>query len=397
MHGMAQRLTAAAGGNLRHVYDNVFGGFAARLPGAAVWRISSDPEIVSFERDEVVTIAARNWCAVGHWKCPTPPAPVEPAPDPTTCNLGGTVPWGVARIKAPLSGNCGLGIHVYVVDTGVDLDHPSLTPLGTSVDCTQGPCGSAGNGDDDNGHGTHVAGTVGARGQTIVGVAPGVILHSVKVLRSSGSGYRSDIIAGVNWIAGQARNVVKKPVVANLSISGSGSKTGTCSANGLNGTDAYHRAFCDAANIGVVFVVAAANNGADAETAVPAAYDDAVITVSATSSSDNWPSWSNWGDRSATWGAHSVTSAPVAIAAPGVSIVSTKRGGGTTTMSGTSMASPHVAGLAALQLKSQVYEPNYTAFLGVRAAILSGAASTGNFSNTSGHPHKEKFGCAAPC
>src|SRR5688500_304291 len=75
MHGIAQRLAAAAGGQLRHVYDNVFGGFAARLPGAAVWRIASDPDIVSFERDQVDTIAARDWCTAGHWKCPTAPGP----------------------------------------------------------------------------------------------------------------------------------------------------------------------------------------------------------------------------------------------------------------------------------------------------------------------------------
>lgn len=193
---------------------------------------------------------------------------------------------------------------------------------------------------------------------------------------------------GVDWVAAEAQKY-GKPVIANMSLGGSGSKTGTCTASGFSGSDSYHQSICNATRSGVVFAVAAGNDGADAAGAVPAAYDDAVVTVSATSSSDNWPSWSNWGDDAASWTVK--LSAPVAIAAPGVSILSTRTGGGTTTMSGTSMASPHVAGALALLLKSNPQSANYSAFANLRAMLLSTAESTVGFSNTSGKPHDEDF------
>jgi subtilisin len=300
------------------------------------------------------------------------------------------VPWGVSRVGAPLAHNTGAGINVYVIDTGIDPDHRDLNVQGGyAVErCRGGGCAAAW--DDDHGHGTHVAGTIGALDNEVdvVGVAPGVNLYAVKVLAKNGSGTRSGVIAGINWVTGHNTGVAR---VANMSLGGSGSKTGTCTSSGFTGSDSYHQAICTATNSGVVFAVAAGNSGANASGAVPAAYDDTVITASATNSSDNWPSWSNWGDKSGTW--IPTASAPVALAAPGVSVLSTRAGGGTTTMSGTSMASPHVAGAIALYLEAHQQGTNYSAYGNARTWLVNNAesTSTGSWTNTSGKPHSEGF------
>jgi subtilisin len=179
-----------------------------------------------------------------------------------------------------------------------------------------------------------------------------------------------------------------------MSLGGSGSKDGECTDDGFNGDDSLHHAICNAKNDGVVFAVAAGNDGdddGDAEGSVPAAYDDAVITASATTQGDDWPDWSKWGDESAGWTEND--SAPVAIAAPGVDILSTRMDGGTTTKSGTSMASPHVAGAAALFLGDTSQSADGSAFSNTRQSLLDGAESTDGqgWDNTSGNPHDEDF------
>jgi subtilisin len=317
---------------------------------------------------------------------------------------GQVVPWGIHRVGAAAS--TGKGIHVYVLDTGIDSRHADLAAsLGNGFaaeSCKGGGCQFPW--DDDHDHGTHVAGTIGAlnNGVDVVGVAPEVTLHAVKVLSKAGSGSRSGVIAGIDWVASETRKL-GMATVANMSLGGSGSKSGTCTDAGFSGTDTYHAAICNARNAGVVFVVAAGNDGADAAGAVPAAYDDAVITVSATTcsfstsnnvqscsaGSDDWTSWSNWGNRTASWTGHA--SAPVAVAAPGRGILSTKRGGGTVSMSGTSMASPHAAGAAAVFLGSRTQKADGSAFGATRAALLQAAEGTGKWSNTSGKPHAEGF------
>lgn len=370
----AQGLALGHGANVKHTYGTVLTGFSASIPEGRLKHLQQDANVASVEFDKPVQM-------------------YKGKPGGGGGSTPQVVPWGVSRIGSPSAG--GAGVHVFVLDTGIDSDHADLSGNISSnsgdhfaaVNC-KGRCGQSW--DDDQGHGTHVAGSIGAvnNGIDVIGVAPNVTLHAVKVLNSQGSGAFSGIIAGIDFTANwaEANNQV---VVANLSLGGSGSKTGNCTNGTFTGSDSFHEAFCRGASKGVVFVVAAGNDGDDAANHTPAAYDDSVITVSATSSTDNWPSWSNYGTRSANW--TPINSAPVAIAAPGVSILSTAKGGGTTTMSGTSMASPHVAGAAALYLDSHAVNRNFNAFSTVRAALLNSAESTSGFSNTSGKPHSENF------
>lgn len=402
MNARAREAVAGVGGRLRHVYTNVLGGFSATIPGAAAWRLAGARGIVAYKRDEIVSIMEPPWCQPGD------PHPCTDEGDGGTDDGGGTgtsetIPWGVQRIGGPVRfAATEPTVHVYVIDTGIQFDHGDLkVDVANSWTCIGNNTNSCGpGGADDHGHGTHVAGTIGALANNagVVGVAPDVVLHSVKVLDSTGYGYESDIIAALNLVVGQV--ATHGPVVANLSLGGTGKKSGTCSATGPSSSaDPYNFAFCDAANKGVVIVVAAGNSGADAATFVPAAYDDAVITTSATESGDKFPRWSNWGNDSATWAP--TNSAPVAIAAPGVSILSTQMGGGTTTKSGTSMASPHAAGVAAILLQQKLvnattdYVPEYQTFVDIRQQMLDGA--TGPFEAKGKNPHDEKFVCATPC
>jgi subtilisin len=367
---MAAEVARQHGVAANHTYGTVLTGFAARVPEAALDRLRADPMVANIEFDrEMHAVMGKPGGGGG----------------------GGAqvTPWGVARVGANSNSNDGAGIHIYIIDTGIDSDHPDLAAhIGNGfapVACKGRVCNQSW--DDDNGHGSHVAGSAAAIDNStgVVGVAPGATLHAIKVLSSQGSGSTSGIIAGIDWMTAEV-SARGQAAVANMSLGGSGSKTGTCTSSGFSGTDTFHRAICNAKNAGVVFAVAAGNDGADAQASTPAAYDDAVITVSATDSNDNWPTWSNWGD-----GNPGGISAPVAIAAPGVSILSTWNNGGTNTISGTSMASPHVAGAAALYLKSHPQATNGSAFSNTLNGLLGASESTATFNNTSGHPHDEDF------
>lgn len=259
-----------------------------------------------------------------------------------------SLPTGVNRINAESKSNKGTGIHVAVIDTGIDTGHSDLrNNIAGGKNCSTGSSYR-----DQNGHGTHVAGTIAASNNDrgVVGVAPEAKLWSVRVLDRNGSGTWSSVICGVDFVTSKAPKNGGPITVANMSLGGGGTSDNNC---GNTNSDALHKAICNARDAGVTFVVAAGNSGADASQSVPAAYDDAVITVSALADSDGKAG----GTGGATsYGADDIFASfsnygsPVDIAAPGVNIYSTWLSGRYKTISGTSMATPHVAGVAALYI-----------------------------------------------
>ncbi|SDM03410.1 subtilisin [Halogranum gelatinilyticum] len=232
-----------------------------------------------------------------------------------------TVPWGVDRIDADAAqaaGNSGAGAHVVILDTGIDADHPDL--VGNFGEGYNFVANSA-DWNDDNGHGTHCAGTASApdNGEGVVGVSTDAALHAAKVLDSGGWGYYSDMAAALEWVANKAQSEWGS-AVASMSLGGSSSSSTLANA-------------CQYAYDRDVLVVAAAGNDGASEALYPAQYDS-VVAVSATNSADDLAYFSNTGPS-------------IELAAPGVSITSTTYDGGYGAKSGTSMAAPHVSGAAA--------------------------------------------------
>jgi subtilisin family serine protease len=296
-HGAAAGLMNGRGGQTHHVYSRALKGFAATLPDAAVAAIARHADVASIEPDRTVSLTA--------------------AQDQAT--------WGLDRIDQadrPLDTRysytqTGAGVHAFVIDTGIRGDHAEfsgrLRPGFSAVADGRGT-------EDCNGHGTHVAGTVGG---TTWGVAKQVTITPVRVLDCAGSGSWSNVIAGIDWVA----NSTLRPAVANMSLGGTPSA-------------ALDAAVAGAVAKGVTVVVAAGNSNVDACTASPAR-EPSAITVGATASSDSRAYYSNIG-------------ACLDLFAPGTSITSAWYTGPTAsnTISGTSMASPHVAGVAALILQA---------------------------------------------
>jgi subtilisin family serine protease len=270
-------------------------------------------------------------------------------PDGVASAVAQTLPWGIDRIDAhtssTLAGN-GSGavtnVNAYVIDSGIAA-HTDLNLVG-HVNFANGK------NTDCNGHGTHVAGTIAARDDAsdVVGVAPGAPLTGVKVLGCNGSGSWSGVIRGIDWVTANA----SKPAVANMSLAG-----------GAN--QAVDDAVKRSAASGVFYALAASNDGANACSFSPArtGTTGGIVTTGATDSSEREASWSNFGPCVDLW-------------APGVGILSTKRGSGTTTMSGTSMASPHSAGGGALYLSTHTAASPGT----VEQALRSSATTTGTTS-----------------
>jgi len=307
-------------------YGSALFGFAARIPEGRLNALKRDPRVAYVEADQVVTIAAQ------------------------------TVPTGVKRIFADSNPNLSINgsdgqridVDVAVIDTGIDLQHTDLNVY-KSTNCSggspmRGKCGSGG--DDDNGHGTHVAGSIGAldNGIGVVGVAPGARLWGVKVLSKSGSGYTSWIIAGIDYVTANAAQIE----VANMSLG--------CECQSA----AQDEAIAKSVAAGVTYVVAAGNSDKDSVTFSPANHPD-VITISALADFDGKAGALGTStcraDEDDTLANFSNFGKSVEIAAPGVCILSTWFDGEYNTISGTSMASPHAAGAAALLAASGTYSP----------------------------------------
>ncbi|HEU4794498.1 MAG TPA: S8 family peptidase [Pyrinomonadaceae bacterium] len=288
---IAEEMAATHNGKLKHVYKNSLNGFAVEMSAEDAERLSDDFRVAFVEEDAVVTA------------------------DATQSNP----PWGLDRIdqrNRPLSGTytfnwTGAGVFAYVIDTGILTSHTQFGGRAANVFDAFG-----GNGQDCNGHGTHVAGTVG--GSTF-GVAKSVNLRGVRVLNCSGSGSTSGVIAGVDWVRLNRQN----PAVANMSLGGGASSALDTAVNNLS-------------NSGVAIAVAAGNSNANACNSSPARAANA-ITVGSTTTTDSRSSFSNFGSC-------------LDLFAPGSGILSAWIGSttATRTISGTSMASPHVAGAAAL-------------------------------------------------
>ncbi|HET7532971.1 MAG TPA: S8 family serine peptidase [Nocardioidaceae bacterium] len=302
-----------------HVYRSALKGYSARMSPTAVERVSRDSRVLYVQRDRAVQASAQS------------------------------TPTGINRANADVSPTARINgldervnVDVAVIDTGVDLDHADLN-VQTSMakNCTTGKSA-----DDGNGHGTHVAGTVGAidNGDGVVGMAPGARIWPVRVLDNRGSGTFSGIVCGIDYVTAHADQIE----VANMSLGGSGTDDRNC---GNSNNDAMHRAICNSVAAGVTYVVAAGNETDDSANHVPAAYDE-VITVSALADFNGLPGGGAAAtcrsDVDDTFANFSNYGSDVDLIAPGVCINSTWKGGGYNTISGTSMASPHVAGGAAL-------------------------------------------------
>jgi subtilisin family serine protease len=320
--GLAKQLVTDHGGTMRFAYSAALKGFAADLPAQAVEALKHNPNVAYVEPDGVVQ-------AFGT-ESPTPS-------------------WGLDRVDQralPLSnsytwGTSGAGVSVYIIDTGIRTTHQDFG--GRAVWDFNAVKGN----DPDTdcmGHGTHVAGTVGG---TTYGVAKGVSLHAVKVLDCTGSGRWSWVIAGIDWVTAHAA----KPAVANMSIGGD-----------------YNQAVNDAVEgsirSGVSYAIAAGNSSTDACTFSPASAPDA-LTVGATTKLDGQATYSNFGSC-------------VDLYAPGTFILSDWNTSDTTAvyLSGTSMATPHVTGAAALYL-----ETHPTASPAAVASYLLAAATRDRITN----------------
>jgi subtilisin family serine protease len=324
----------ARGFKARYRYSHALKGFTAKLSPQQVRRLEADPRVAFVSQDREVHALGTVPLASGE-----------------------TAPTGVRRIEAATTTTAqqASSASVAVVDTGIDLAHPDLNAAsGTNCVSPGSPA------QDDNGHGTHVAGTIAARntGSGVVGVAPGTQLYAAKVLNAQGSGTVSQVVCGIDWVTANAAALKIK--VANMSLGGTGSPFGTCAST----TDPEYKAICNSTAAGVTYVVAAGNSGWDFDYApapdVPAAYPE-VLTVTAMSDSDGQPGalggpppcrTGEADDAYASFSNYALTSAGQGhtIAGPGVCIYSDWMGGAFNTISGTSMATPHLTGSVALCL-----------------------------------------------
>jgi subtilisin family serine protease len=331
----AQRLAVKHAGKVQHKYKAALKGMSIELSDAQVAALRADASVAFVEQDQPVSALG---CIID-----------------ATCQSGAT--WGLDRVDQralPLDASYsyfvnGSGVTVYIIDTGINFGH---TEFGGRASKGFDAVTSGGTAADCNGHGTHVAGTVGG---STYGIAKAVTLKAVRVLNCAGSGTTSGVIAGIDWVT--ANRVL--PAAANMSLGGGFSS-------------ALNQAVENSIAAGVTYAIAAGNSSANACNASPASAPNA-ITVGATQSNDGFASFSNFGTC-------------VDINAPGVGITSAwyTSNTATNTISGTSMAAPHVAGAAALFLSA-----NPSATPAQVTAALNGDATAGAIiSLPSGTPNR---------
>lgn len=305
VRGLADRAVANGGGQRGHVYANTIRGFSAKMPAHAAARVAANnPNIAYYEPDQIAHV----WQGPPPGKGPGGGGGGEQPPEET--------PWGVTRVNGGVSGASGAA---WVIDSGVDQDHPDLN-VDTARSANFVSRGKDTK-DDGNGHGTHVAGTIAAIDNDIgvIGVAPGASVVGVRVLNNNGSGTFADVIAGIDYVGANGQ----PGDVANMSLGGGFSQAVNDAVVAASST--------------VKFSLAAGNESADANTKSPASANGPnIYTVSAMDDTDTFASFSNFGNP------------PIDCADPGVDVLSTYKDGGYATASGTSMAAPHLAGVLLL-------------------------------------------------
>ena len=326
----AAYLSSVYGGDVKHVYASALKGFATRMSAKQAEALSLDERVLYVEEDAEVSIASTQIGPGWHLDR----VDQRSMPLNTTYNYTQT----------------GAGVHAYVLDTGIRTTHAEF---GGRASVAYDPIGDGQNGQDCNGHGTHVAGIVGG---STYGVAKSVSLHAVRVLGCSGSGSVSDMVAGVNWVTANRIN----PAVVNISFIVAGS------------VSALETAVTNSVNSGVTYAVAAGNSAGDACGYSPAR-TPAAITVAASANADDRALYSNYGSC-------------VDIFAPGDQVISSWIGSDTAAreLSGTSMSAPMVAGVAALYLQA-----NPTASSATVEAAIKNSSTAGVMTNLgAGSPNK---------
>ncbi|MDQ3915588.1 MAG: S8 family serine peptidase [Actinomycetota bacterium] len=392
----AQEHARSENAEIGFVYEHALNGYSATMSPQAAARIERDPRVAYVEPDLKVSTTAQ------------------------------TLPTGVNRIDGELSPTAKIDgiedpidVDIAILDSGIDLDHPDLNVVASTGCAGGGPMNKTctnGAGDDDNGHGSHVAGIAAARdnGFGVVGVAPGARLHAVKVLDSRGSGYLSWIIAGIDWVTARASTIE----VANMSLGGSGH------------TVSYRTAIANSVAKGVVYYVAAGNEmrdvyGSDgvfgtSDDTQPASFPE-VGTISALADFDGRPGGLGSGSYSYGVGctenrddsfacfsnyARNVTNNPVTSSGgkidmmlPGTAIVSTYSQGRYASTHGTSQASPHAAGLAALYIARNGRATTAAGVYAIRQALINAAQGQTTTSGLTTHDdpdlRKEPIGWGA--
>ncbi len=403
---VADDITRFYGLSRGHVYTRALKGFSAFIPPGLLGAVQGDPDVAFVE------------------------------PDRRVYAIQQTLPTGVDRIDVDQNATAKVDgvdervdVDIAIIDTGIDPTHPDLN-FYRRTDCARNAWWGAqcrdGQGDDGNGHGTHVAGIAAAldNGIGVVGVAPGARLWSVRVLNNNGSGYLSWLIGGIDWVTAHADEIE----VANMSLSWVGNSA------------AARQAIQNSVDAGVVYVVAAGNDSEDVYGAdgtfgtsddhEPASYPE-VATISALSDTDGQPGGSgpisSWGgsdrngdgiddgaDDSFAWFSNfsasvvpgnpvSSPGAAIDLVLPGVDIYSTWRGGTYNTISGTSMASPHGAGLAALYIAANGRATDAAGVYAIRQALIDGGVVQNDalrglaiFNDPDSNPNWEKIGWAGP-